>query len=116
MDAQVAAQAAKTTRDKDDNAQVNKKRRERRNFKKYGEAGKPVIDKVAKRVAINKKQREVRSIKKQARHAAQDANPRDAKDMKRLKINKYARERNSRIKTAAKFMGNVFASDISPDV
>lgn len=125
MDAQAVADGAEATKDKDvKRAQLNKKRRERRNFKRYGEAGKPVIDKVAKRVATNKKKREVRSIQTQAKHAAEAAKPRDAEDMKRVFKRKYERERYHIRKTAANFMDNgprvrrrsKVAADVSPDV
>jgi hypothetical protein len=59
MDVQVAAEAAKATKDKDvKRAEQNKKKRENRSFKKYGEDGKPAIDKVANRLATNKTKRE----------------------------------------------------------
>lgn len=127
----VAARVAVDNKRRDEK---NRKLRVKYNLEKYGEAGKhkqqdhhsletcdeadkPLIDKVAKRVATNKKKREDRRIKTEAKRAAEDAKPRDAEGMKRWKRNKSKRERRSRINTTAMgFIHTVLAPDISPDV
>jgi hypothetical protein len=87
----------------------NKKRRDRRNLAKYGEAGKPVIDKVERREEINKKRRDARQIITETKHAEEDANPVDAAHAKRLKRNKKKRDNRFIDKTFKNFPRTVFA-------
>jgi hypothetical protein len=66
MDAQAAIADAQKRED------TNKKRRERRSFAVYGVAGKPVIDKDAKRQENNKKKRDNRKIAKEAKRKKEE--------------------------------------------
>ena len=96
---------------------LNKRRRDQRNFKLYGQTAKPAIDKAERAQERLRKQLERRRLHKEAKDAAKPVHPVGSEAAKREALYKRRKERRDSKKAAvAEFTNNVFAPDTFPEV